>query len=394
VRIESKLWDLLGDEPIILHDPTLNDLIGAIQHVRKRGEVPFNEEPFRALVELPVLKTGALFREIINRAHHGRADQITPAEAEVVREHYEAVLSTIEACWRSYARHMRRLSPDPLTTGIEQGSRPAPPRIVTFPQAAIPMIGRLAAHQGGSPLVTAESASASFRLNDLGEVSFFTIRAATLGLVALPGQTVIVSISEEVRSGDLAIAQVGSKIFARRIGRDKSDAARLSLESIPSISTNVPPTHFVPAATTRLLKIIGVLFDDRATPGTTGEAVATESSPILRQVVASAQVAGDSAFPLARDGYHVLVGAPGPLRALVGRIVAVITRQSLFSQEYNAFLKRLGRPMPNQPDVFYLENVGEMGEGEYVQVATNGSAPAEGIPIVDTIWKVHGVVFR
>ena len=98
VRIETKLWDLLGDDPAVLESPTLSDLLQRIQQVRGRGERPFNEEPFRKLVEMPCLQPGGRFREIINRAHHGRADQITPAEAEVVREHHIAVLDAIDAC--------------------------------------------------------------------------------------------------------------------------------------------------------------------------------------------------------------------------------------------------------------------------------------------------------
>jgi hypothetical protein len=69
----------------VLKDPTLNDLLGKIANARNRGERPFNEEPFRKLIELPALKAGAPFRDAINKAHHGRADQLTPVDADIRR---------------------------------------------------------------------------------------------------------------------------------------------------------------------------------------------------------------------------------------------------------------------------------------------------------------------
>ncbi len=392
VRIETKLWDLLCDDPVVLHDPTLNDLLDKIHAARKRGERPFNEEPFRLLIELPCLLPGTDFRGVINKAHHGKADQITPTEAAIVREHYRLVLSTIDACWVSYARFMRRLPPEEGESS--KTSTPPPPQVIAFPRSSLPMIGRLAAHQGGTPLVEAESATETFEFDGLGQVSLYTVRAATLGLIAIPGQTLIVSVEEPVRNGDLAIAQVGSKVFARRIGLDRSDPSRIALESVPSTSPNVPPTYFVPAATTRLNKIIGVLFDDIKTPGIKEEAVPAQGSQTLSHVTAAAQVIGDSAFPVARDGDHVLVGPVDQPDNLIGRIVAVITRDGPDSPDFHAFLKRLGKAMPGQSNVHYLENVGQIGEGEYIQVPSRGQKPLPSIPVVERLWKVHGVVFN
>ena len=112
VRIETKLWDLLASDPSTLIDPTLNDLLGRIANARSRGERPFDERPFKRLLDLPVLHAGAPFREAINKAHHGQADQISPTEADVVRKEYEDVFSAIDACWLAYARFMGRLPPE------------------------------------------------------------------------------------------------------------------------------------------------------------------------------------------------------------------------------------------------------------------------------------------
>lgn len=78
---------------------------------------------------------------------------------------------------------------------------------------------------------------------------------------------------------------------------------------------------------------------------------------------------------------------------LDGRILAVVTRADEFSSEHFAYLKRLGKPMPGSQTVYYLENVGQAGEGEFVQFPVAGIAPTSGIPVVEQTWKVLGTLF-
>lgn len=51
------------------------------------------------------------------------------------------------------------------------------------------------------------------------------------------------------------------------------------------------------------------------------------------------------------------------------------------------YLKRLGKLMPGSQSVYYLENVGQTGEGVFVQFPVQGVAPTAGVPIVDQTWK-------
>ncbi len=78
---------------------------------------------------------------------------------------------------------------------------------------------------------------------------------------------------------------------------------------------------------------------------------------------------------------------------LDGRILAVVTRADEFSTEHFAYLKRLGKAMPRLQNVYYLENVGQTGEGEFVQFPRSGIAPTDGIPIVDQTWQVLRTLF-
>jgi SOS-response transcriptional repressor LexA len=391
VRIEIKLWDLLASDPAVLQDPTLGDLLGKIANARNRGERPFNEEPFHKLLNLPALGAAAPFRNVINKAHHGRADQITPNEAEIVLNGYDEVFSAIDACWLAYARFMGRLPPE---EAVAEARKSAPDlKLVTLPSAPISVVGRLAAREAGAPLATIEEATVRLELSSLGPVSLFVLRAPTLGLVAFPGQTLIVSAIEEVKNGDIAIVRTPGKIYARRIGIDKSELSRIALETMPSTNPRAPQTYFVQRNSAHLSKVIGVLFDEISTSKSQDEAVEVGHSPILDQVIAAAGVVGDSAFPIALDSGHVLLGAAPDLSLLDGRILAVVTRPNEFSSEHFAYLKRLGKAMPGSQSVYYLENVGQTGEGEFVQFPVRHIPLIEDIAIVDQTWKVLGTLF-
>lgn len=392
VRIETKLWDLLASDPSILKDPTLNDLLGKIANARNRGEEPFNEEPFRRLLELPLLRVGVPFREVINKAHHGRAEQISPMEAEVVRQGYEEVFAAIDACWLAYARFMGRLPPEQAVAHVNKPALGL--TVVSLHSKPIAVVGRLAAREVGAALTSVDEATETFDLGSLGDVSLFTLRAPTLGLVGFPGQTLLVSATAEVKNGDLAIVQTPGKTYARRIGIDKSDLSRIALDTMPSTNPHAPPTHFIPRSSAKLSKIIGVLFDETAPTKSQDEAVFVSSSPVLTQVVAAAIVIGDSAFPVALDQGHVLLGRPPDLSALNGRILAVFAQTDSYATEYFGYLKRLGKAMPGTPSVFYLENVGQSGEGEFAQFPVSGARPIVGPLIVSQHWKVLGTIFN
>ncbi|CCV03107.1 conserved hypothetical protein [Mesorhizobium metallidurans STM 2683] len=391
VRIEIKLWDLLASDPAVLHDPTMGDLLGKIANARNRGEPPFNEEPFRRLLDLPSLKPGASFREVINKAHHGRADQITPVEAEIVRQGYEDVFSAIDACWLAYARFMGRLPPEEAVAEAQKATPDI--KLVALRSTPISVVGRLAARAAGAPLTTIDQAMERLDLASLGDVSLFTLRAPTLGLVAFPGQTLIVSATAEVKNGDFAVVRTPGKTYARRIGLDKSDRSRIALETMPSTNPRSPPTHFIQRSSAHLSKVIGVLFDETTLAKSQDEAVEADRSPILEQVVAAAGVVGDSAFPVALDAGYVLLGAAPDLALLDGRILAVVTRADEFSTEHFAYLKRLGKVMPGSQTIYYLENVGQAGEGEFVQFPVSGVSPSAGVPVVEQTWKVLGTLF-
>lgn len=113
----------------------------------------------------------------------------------------------------------------------------------------------------------------------------------------------------------------------------------------------------------------------------------------LSQTVQGAVAASKQPYPVALDRGHVLLGTASDLSLLDGRILAVVTRADEFSSEHFAYLKRLGKPMPGLRSIYYLENVGQTGEGGFVQFPVQGVAPVAAVPIVDQTWKVLGTLF-
>ena len=91
---------------------------------------------------------------------------------------------------------------------------------------------------------------------------------------------------------------------------------------------------------------MGVLFDETAPVRSQDEAIPATTLPILSQVLAAAVVSGDSAFPVARDKGHVLLGRAPDVSQLDGRILAVVTRSDIYPTDHFAYLKRLGKQMP------------------------------------------------
>ena len=65
VDMENRLWNLLATDPLVMHSPTLGDLLGQLRHARNGGERPFDERPFEKLLGHPALRETDSFYKII-----------------------------------------------------------------------------------------------------------------------------------------------------------------------------------------------------------------------------------------------------------------------------------------------------------------------------------------
>ena len=151
----------------------------------------------------------------------------------------------------------------------------------------------------------------------------------------------------------------------------------------------VPPSLLLPRARTRLLPVIGVLYDQERFAGKE-EAIPIQGSRLLERHLVAARVMDDSAYPVIRSGDLVLMEAVANLEAeeierLEDRIVVALTGNG---SESFAYLKRLGEQKATGFRI--LENVG--WKGSALVVATSEGAAFSGIPPLQMLWRVHGTL--
>ena len=385
VDIENRLWNLLAADPLVMHAPTLGELLGRFRRARKAGERPFEEPPFKKLVTHEALRvdSSSPFYKIINKAHHKPMD-VTPQDAADVNKTYESVHDTLRSCSASYARFMGRLTNEDRNFALVDA--PPAPNAVQLSDRKLPMLGSLAAHSNTNIFTTSEDHE-KFTLKSLGAVALYAVRSPTLGSLALAGQVVIVSLERESMDGEPVIALFRNKTFARRVHRDRNDPSRTVLVADRSGTERVPPAMIVPTAATRVMPIIGILYDAQK-PGGNDEAAAVPSSDFLSRTLEAANIVEDSAYPVVRDGDTVILEAITELSdtvmsKLVGRIVALTARNG---SESFGYLKRLGQEI--RPGTRIYENIGLNGQA--VCVSTK-SETASGLAL-ERLWRVHGVL--
>ena len=135
--------------------------------------------------------------------------------------------------------------------------------------------------------------------------------------LALQGQAVVVSLEMEAQDVDPVVALYGKQdLSAPLVG----DPSRLILSCDQTGTERVPPSLLLLRARTRLLSVIGVLYDQERFAGKE-EAIAIQGSRLLERHLVAARVMDDSAYPVIRSGDLVLMEAVANLDAdEIGRL--------------------------------------------------------------------------
>jgi len=355
IYVENRLWDLLATDPMVMHKPTLADLIQALRTARNNGERPFDEPPFAALLSHTALRDAAPFYQIINKAHH-RPQDVTPHEAGQVDEAFNEIDRLLRSCSASYARFMGRLTREDRDLFLSDlPPAPAPGPVTKGP---LRVLGDVSARSSADVLAAGEAAEL-FDFEQLGDIAFYGVRSPGPSPLSLQGQVVMVSLETEALDGDPVVALSGNRMYLRRLSADRRDPSRVILACDQTGAERVPPSLLLPRARTRLLPVIGVLYDQESFAGK-DEVVATHGSSLLERDLAAARVTDDSAYPVIRSGDLVLMESVAnpdadALARLEDRIVVAVTESG---SETFGYLKRLGAQ--TAPGIRILENVGWM----------------------------------
>lgn len=389
LHIENRLWDLLASDPMLMYKPTLADLIAHISSARNGGEQPFNEVPFERLLNCKSLRPGSAFYSIINNAHHNLRD-VTPFNASEVSDAFDEVDRLLRSCSASYARFMGRLTREDEDLFFA-APPPAPPAIA-LKDRPIRVLGDFSARTY-TDAIAVEADYTTMSLADLGEVALYALRAPSLGALALPGQTVAVSLTEEARNGDPVIALHGNKVLARRYHSDPKDTSRLTLACDQSGAERVAPAITLVRNKVRILPIVGVFYGS-ATRNGDQEARCIDSCSVLDKQFLGARIIDDSGYPVVRNGDLVLLepvqmSAECSLDLMKGDVVALVAAQH---GEQFAYLKRVGSSIQGT-GLRIFENVGTFGDSLAVS-CSEGSDNAIGCLQLQSMWRVHGVIRR
>ena len=385
IYVENRLWDLLATDPMVMHKPTLADLIHALRSARNNGERPFDEPPFAALLSHTALRDVAPFYQIINKAHH-RPQDVTPHEAGQVDEAFNEIDRLMRSCSASYARFMGRLTREDRDLFLSDlPPAPAPAPVAKEP---VRVLGDVSARSSADVLAAGETAEL-FDFAMLGDIAFYGVRSPGLSPLSLQGQVVMVSLEMEALDGDPVVALSGDSMYLRRLSADRRDPSRVILVCDQTGAERVPPSLLLPRARTRLLPIIGVLYDQESFAGK-DEVVATHGSRLLGRDLVASRVTDDSAYPVIRSSDLVLMESvmnpdADALARLEDRIVVAVIGSG---SESFAYLKRLGGQAA--PGIRILENVG--WKGSALPVATSEDTASAGIPPLQMLWRVHGTL--
>ena len=199
------------------------------------------------------------------------------------------------------------------------------------------------------------------------------------------------SLERDARDGDPVVALSGGKLYLRRLLGDRRDPSRVVLACDQTGTDRVPPSLLLTRARTRLLPVIGVLYEQESLSGKE-EVAAIEKSRLLGRDLVAARITDNNAYLIIRRGDLVLMEATKDLDAeeyssSEDRIVVAVTGGV---GESFAYLKRLGGEAA--PGIRILENVGLKGSA--LAMATRNDAASSDIPPLQMLWRVHGTVRR
>jgi len=387
LHIENRLWDLLASDPMLMYKPTLADLVGHISSARNGGEQPFNEVPFERLLNCKSLRPGSPFYSVINHAHHNLRD-VTPFDASEVSDAFDEVDRLLRSCSASYARFMGRLTRE--DEDFFFAASPAAPAAIALNKKTIRVLGDFSARTH-TDAVAVEGEFTTISLADLGEVALYVIRGSSLGALALPGQTVAVSLSEEARNGDPVIALYGDTVLARRYHPDQRDPSKLTLACDQSGTERVAPALTLSKNKVRILPIVAVFYGNESRDGVQ-EARCVTACSILDKPLLGARIIEDSGYPVVRNGDLVLLeslqlSTASPIEPMKGDVVALVAARQ---GEHFAYLKRVGASIPGT-GLRIFENVGTYGDSLAVSCAEGGHSLFDCLQL-QSMWRVHGVI--
>lgn len=313
VFFETKLGDMFDDPAhaawaIANPDPTLSTFIQRLRPLVKSGpQGMFSAHVFRRFVDHPALTDNSPVLVLMNKAHHGRRDEIRPADVANCADDLIQLLELIEQMYGECYRWRRRdRSEDQSTT-----ERPSALTPMVKPALKILICPDLAAFTEHAPVGESQELPEYLdpRLFE-GMASYF-LRRSNFGFAAPVGSLALVEAVPSLPADRrLVIARQGNSVHARRLVRGAREGIVALTADIPDPRNRPPKTIFATESEVALHQVVGILFDHtvKAAPGQ-DEAVLVDVGEVLRRIEIAFRVVDNSAVPLAFPRQIVLGGS-------------------------------------------------------------------------------------
>jgi hypothetical protein len=392
VFFEAKLGDMFDDPAhaawaIANPIPTLATFIGRLRPLVKAGpQGMFSAQVFRHFVDHQALADGSPVIILMNKAHHGRRQEIRAAEVAQCARDLSELLELVEQMYEECYRWRRRDAPK------EQSETEVPPALTLGPHPPLNVLvctSIAAFTQNGS---SGESQEPPERLDPhlLDNAAAYYLRRSNFGFAAPVGSLAIVeAVPGPVADRRLVIARHGNAVYARRFVRGVSAGIIGLTAEVPDPRTRNPKTILLPENEVAIHQVVGIIFDHSMTVAQgRDEAVQVDVGDIFKRAEIAFRVVGDSAVPLALEKQVVLGGLRIELDEL-GRHEDALVALSL--DDGSSIFKRVGARLPG--DLAYLrlfESIGGLGSSQVLSVGK----PHKDFLSVVSVRAIIGVLYH
>jgi hypothetical protein len=370
VFLENKLGDMFDDPAhatwaIDNPNPTLATFIQRLRPlVRASPHGMFSAHVFRHFVDHPALMNGSPAIVLMNKAHHGRRQEIRAADVAQCADDLSKLLELVEQMYEECYRWRRRDAPRDQVV-VRAPAALAPMR---RPALSVPICPDLAAFTQHVPSGESQESVEYLdpRLLD-GTVAFY-LRRPNFGFAARSGSIALVEAEPgPAVDRSLVIARHKSATYARRLVRSQNTHVIGLTADVPDPRTGTPKTIIVPEIEVAIHQVVGIIFEHSLTaePGR-DEAVQVDVGSVLQRIQAAFRVIDESAVPLALNK-QVVLGSHciqlDELKLHVGTLVA------LTLDDGSSIFKRVGTALPGElSHLRQFESIGGLGDSRILSV--------------------------
>jgi len=392
VFFEAKLGDMFDDPAhaawaISNSDPTLAKFIQRLRPLVKASpKGMFSAHVFRRFVDHSALADGSPVLTLMNRSHHGRRQEIRPADVAQCADDLSELLDLVEQMYEECYRWRRR------DVVKDQPVSDAPPSLspMPYPTLNVVICPDLAAFTQHASSGESQESPECLDPHLLDNTVAYLLRRPNFGFAAPAGSIAIVDAAPgPAADRELVIARSASTVYARRLVRGvQTNIIGLTAE-IPDPRTRTPKTILFSETEVAVHKVVGIIFDHSVT-GTQGrdEAVPVDVDDVLKRIEIAFRVIDDSAVPLALEKQVVLGGHRIELNELRQHRDALV---ALSLDDGSTIFKRVGAELPGElAHLLQFESIGGLGSSQVLSVGQ----PRKGFRTVINARTIIGVFYH